>query len=414
MSQFDSRLSISQEQAHETGRRLRRFALVVALVLAGGFVTVFTLKSRQEHQVKSTTAESAAAAPLVNAITVTPSPGTLALKLPGATAAWYESVIYARVDGYVGKWTADIGDRVTKGQVLATIETPDLDAQLAASEAKMKAAEATVIARQADTDFAETTYERWRDSPKGVVSDQEREAKKAAYDSAVAQLNEARAQVTLDKADVDRYSVLARFKQVTAPYDGKITERRIDIGNLVTSGSSSNTTPLYRMTQNDPIRVFVDVPQSAAADMKTEMTAHITASNIPGRVFNGKVTRTSDAIDPQARTLKVEVDLPNRDQTLVPGMYVDVGFDVPTQGLMRVPAAALIFRSGGPEIAVIDKDDHVTFRRIEIARDNGTSVEIASGIAAGDRVALNISNQIADGEKVEVSLSKEGQADVKK
>src|SRR5262249_51473918 len=151
---------------------------------------------------------------------------------------WYESTIYARVDGYVGSWKADIGDHVHKDDVLATIDTPDLDAQLTAARATLNASRAAVASRQADAEFAKTTYERWKNSPPGVVSEQERDAKKAGYDRAVARLNEAQAQVVLDQANVDRYMVLTQFKQVTAPYDGIITARHIDIGNLVTSGST--------------------------------------------------------------------------------------------------------------------------------------------------------------------------------
>jgi RND family efflux transporter MFP subunit len=335
------------------------------------------------------TKTSASAPPLVKVISVSKAPATTLLTLPGATAAWYESTIYARVDGYVGNWTADIGDKVKKGQVLATIETPDLDAQLAATKA-------LVVSRKAAADFAKTTYERWRGSPKGVVSEQEREAKKAEFNSAEAQLR-------LAQADVDRYTALAQFKQVVAPYDGTITERRIDIGNLVTAGSSASTTLLYRMMQSDPMRVFVDVPQSAASNVGKDVTASITANNIPDHIFKGKVTRTADAIDPQARTLRVEVDIPNHDQILVPGMYVNVSFDIPSTGSPQVPAAVLVFRSGGPEVAVVNKDNTVTFHKVIIARDNGNTVEIASGLSVGDQAALNISNQIMDGEKVQIS-----------
>jgi RND family efflux transporter MFP subunit len=301
----------------------------------------------------------------------------------------------------VGSWKVDIGDHVKKGQVLATIETPDLDAKLAAAEAKVKAAQALVVSRQADADFAKTTYVRWKDSPKGVVSEQEREAKKAGYDSAVAQLNEAKAQVGLDQANVDQYTAFTRFKQVVAPYDGTITQRNIDIGNLVVANSAS-TTPLYRMVKDDPIRVFVFVPQSAASDIKIGVEAGIKAYNIPDREFNGKVARTANAIDPQTRTLRVEVDIPNPDHTLVPGMYVNVDFQVPTGGLVQVPAAALVFRSGGPQVGLVDNNDRMTFRKVTIIRDNGETVELGAGVSGGDRVALNIGNQIVDGDSVDV------------
>ncbi|MDE3060333.1 MAG: efflux RND transporter periplasmic adaptor subunit [Pseudomonadota bacterium] len=372
-----------------TGRRIRRKALILVGVLAVGFVAVQVTRSFHTHTLAKNAEIAASALLPVDVITVAAAPATSNLTLPGETAAWYESTIYARVDGYVANWSADIGDQVKKGQVLATIETPELDAQLAAAKAKL-------IAAQADAELAKTTYDRWRDSPKGVVSEQEREEKKAAYSSAVAQ-------VKLSQAGIDRYQALARFKEVTAPYDGRITERRIDIGNLVTAGSNASTTPLYRMAQNNPMRIFVDVPQSAAPDMKKDVEAEITASNLPDRIFRGAIARTADAINPQSRTLRVEVDIPNEDQALVPGMYVNVKFEVPGQGLPQVRAAALVFRNGGPEVAVVDKDHRVHFHKVAIARDNGGTVDIGSGIEVGDQVALNISNQISDGDTVQVN-----------
>jgi RND family efflux transporter MFP subunit len=358
--------------------------------------------------------KQASAPPSIDVITVRNSPSSFPLTLPGETVAWYDSTIYARVDGYVGSWKVDIGDHVKKGQVLATIETPDLDARLVAAEAKVKAAQALVVARQADADFAKTTYARWKDSPKGVVSEQERDAKKAGYDFAVAQLNQAKAQVGLDQALVDQYTALTRFKQVVAPYDGTITERHIDIGNLVTADNSANSTPLYRMVKDDPIRVMVFVPQSAAGDIKVGCTVRIRPGNAPDRKFDGEVTRTANAINPHTRTLRVEADIPNPDHALVPGMYVNVNFEVPTEGLVQVPAAALVFRSGGPEVGVVDKDGRMRFRGVEIVRDNGALVELGSGVSAGDRVGLNISNQILDGDIVEAHESAEARADVRR
>jgi RND family efflux transporter MFP subunit len=394
------------DPATETGHKIRRFALIVGIILLVGFLVVHFTKSHEAGEVASGTAETSSAPALVNVITVEHAPASLALKLPGATAAWYASTIYARVDGYVGTWTADIGDTVKKGQVLATIDTPDLDAQLAAAVAKLRSDAAQVASAEAAQKLANVTYQRWRDAPKGVVSEQERDATRAGNESAIAQLNAAKAQLVVDEALADRYRALSKFKQVTAPYNGKVTERQIDIGNLVTAGSSTSTTLLYKVSQNDPMRVFVDVPQSAAADMQPDVEAKITASNIPGRVFVGKIARTSDAIDPRARTLRVEVDIPNDKQILVPGMYVDVGFEIPSRGLPQVPAAALVFRSGGPQVAVVDQNKQIRFHDVVIARDNGNSVEIGSGVRTGDVLALNISSQIAEGDKVAISQSK--------
>jgi RND family efflux transporter MFP subunit len=324
--------------------------------------------------------------------------------LPGQTAAWHASTIYARVNGYVGKWFVDIGDHVTKGQVLALIETPDLDAELAGAQAQLKAADAQVFVRKAQSDFAKTTYDRWRDSPKGVVSDQEREQKRSDYDSAAATLRSAEADVSLDQARVNQYLALSQFKKVTAPFDGVISQRDIDIGNLVTAGSTSATTPLYVMQQNDPMRVFVDVPQRAAADlMQGRVPVEIQTPGGEGHMFPGSVTRTSQAINIQARTLRVEIDIPNAQNTLVPGMYVKVAFGLQPKGLVQVPAAALIFRSGGPQVAQVDHAGKINFRNVTIARDDGNIVELGSGAEPGDQLALNVSSQIGNGDLVKVN-----------
>ncbi|MDE1901769.1 MAG: efflux RND transporter periplasmic adaptor subunit [Alphaproteobacteria bacterium] len=375
-----------------TGKKLRQLAAGFVIILAVGFVAVRLIKTHEASMLDRATVQSASTPPAVNTVAAQSAPSTLPLKLPGQTSAWYDSTIYARVDGYVGQWSADIGDHVTKGQVLATLETPDLDAQLAAAQAKLKASQALV-------EFTQSTYERWKNSPKGVVSDQERAAKKADYDRAVAQQG-------LDQAELARYQALSQFKQVTAPFDGIVAERHIDIGNLVTAGSTSNMTSLYRIVQDDPMRVFVNVPQSAAGSITDGAAAHVTVDTLPGRVFDGKVARTADAIDRKTRTLRVEVDLPNADHALMPGLYVTVAFDVATPGLVQVPAAALIFKSSGPQVAIIGADGKVDFHNVTIARDNGNTVELSAGVAAGDDVALNISDQVTQGDVVTAHLLK--------
>jgi RND family efflux transporter MFP subunit len=392
------------------GRRMQILAGGVAILLLVGFFLVHHFRAREESLLAQRTAEQSGAPAPVDVVIARPSPTTQTLTLPGETAAWYESTIYARVNGYVAKWYVDIGDQVRKSQILAAIDTPELDAQLVAAQAKLHASEALVKVREAEADFAKTTYDRWRGSPKGVVSDQEREAKKADFDSAVARLNAAHAQVNLDQADVDRLTALTAFKQVTAPYDGTIIERRIDIGNLVTAGSTANTTPLYRMSQDNPMRVFVDVPQRAAGDIVVGTPAHVTASEPPNRDLVGTVARTSQSINTRARTLRVEVDLPNPDDKLVPGMYVEVRFGLKTQALAQVPAAAMVFRASGPQVAVVDSDNTVHFRDVTIARDNGPVVDIGSGVSPGDKIVLNISSQIAEGDKVSASEADDGLA----
>ena len=380
---------------------MQRAAIAVAIALSVGFLLVYASRSRANH----TLAEQAheIAEPVVDIVAVSDDAGGGSLTLPAETAAWYESTIYARVSGYVAKWYVNIGDHVDAGELLASIDTPELDAELAAAKAQLQVAQAQVRVKATAADLARTTYARWRDSPRGVVSEQEREDKKAGDASAEAQLEAARAQVSLDRADVVRLSALQQFKRVTAPYAGTITQRHIDIGDLVTAGSSSNNTSMYRMIQDDPMRVFVDIPQSAAPDlMRVGVPARISAFGSSASVIKGTIARTSDAIDPQARTFRAERDIPNPERRLVPGQYVQVTFALPTHGSRHVPAAALVFRSSEPEVAELGVDGSVHFRSVSILRDDGDTVELGPGVAQGDRLILNVSSALSEGEKVRV------------
>jgi RND family efflux transporter MFP subunit len=383
---------------------LRRAVRLFVIVLVIAFFVVRAVRFFHDRALAHAAEAAAGEAPLVET-TVTQKVADLQrFVLPGETAAWYTSTIYARVNGYVAHWYADLGDHVHKGQLLALIDTPEVDAQLAAARAPHERARADEAMRKAEATFAKVQYERWRDSPKGVVSEQEREQKHAEYDSAAAQSQAAQAQVALNAAQVEQFSALSQFKRVTAPFEGIITARNIDIGNLVTAGSTTATSPLYVMTQNDPMRVFVDVPQSAAADlMQQAVPVSVETRGGAARAYSGHVARTAQAINNRARTLRVEVDLDNADAGLVPGLYVQVAFSLPPRGLVQVPAAALLFRSGGPEVARIGADGRVTFAPVSIARDDGNVVELSAGVAPGDRLALNLSGQVNSGDLVRIA-----------
>jgi RND family efflux transporter MFP subunit len=395
---------VSTSFSAETGRRTKRGMGVTATLLLICFVAVIVVRYFHAHAVAKAGETAYSAPPPVDVVVARPATAGQDLVLPGETAAWFETTIYARVNGYVAKWLVDIGDHVKKGQLLATIETPELDAELEAARAQLKASEAQVQARRAEAEFSKTTNERWRDSPKGVVSEQERESKKADYESSAARLYAANAQVNLDKSKVDQYNALAEFKQVKAPFDGTITERKIDVGNLVTAGSGSTTTPMYRMAQTDPLRIFIDVPQSASGElMKAGVPAEIRATGAVGGVFSGAIARSAESINAQARTMRVEVDMPNATHALVPGMYVNIAFRLPPRGLVEVPAAALIFRASGTQVAKVDAGGKIQFDNVVIARDNGSLVELASGVQPGDKLVLNISSQISSGQTVAVN-----------
>lgn len=388
----------------QTARQLRRGVVLATIVLTLAVLLAGIARWRQQHALSLEADKEARQVAVVSTLRVQAGGGAGDVALPGETAAWFESTIYARVSGYVARWTADLGDKVHQGQTLATIDTPELDAQLRAAEEQLKVAQSQVGIREAELALADTTYQRWRDSPKGVVSDQERDEKKANYDSAQARLNAARAQTALNLAEVDHFRALTAFKRVVAPFDGVITERHVDVGNLVSASAAtaSATVPLYRMMQDDPIRVFVDVPQNLATQVMAQKTPVVvrTQGN-PVHRYDGHVVRSASALDPRARTLKVEIDLPNRRHELVPGAYVDVGFQINDSALVKVPASAIIFRAQGPQVALVDAASHIRFRDVVIARDEGSLLALASGVNAGERVAVNLSRGIAEGDLVE-------------
>ncbi len=326
------------------------------------------------------------------------------MPLAGYVSAWDQTTIYARVSGYVSDWKADIGDRVGKDQSLATIATPELDDQLAAAQAKLKVSEANVAVAQTAADFSKTTYDRYwtslKNEPEGVVSAQEKDETKAAWDSDLAKLEAAKSQVLLDQANVKNLTELSGFKTVRAPFDGVITARRIDLGDLITAGSTASTTSLYSIAQYDKVRVFVDVPQIASGEMKVNTPETFTAREFPARIFKGQIGRTSSAIDPASRTLRVEVDVPNADLALLPGMEIQTVFEIKQAPLLEIPASALMFRAHGQQVAVVDDTGKVSFHDVVIGSDQGEVVEIASGLSLNDRVALNLSSQVSDGDHV--------------
>jgi RND family efflux transporter MFP subunit len=393
----------AREYPKSTGRWMMSIALMMGLALTAAFVEVSRIKAREAYTLDQDTKKSVAMLPLVDVATAKAGPAFSSLLLPGETAAWYRTTLYSRVNGYLADWKVDIGDHVKQGQILATIDTPDLDAQLDAAKAELVASQAETKVKQADADFARSSYDRWRDSPKGVVSDQEREEKKTANDSSVAKLNAAVAKVAVDQAKVDGLTTLTQFKNVTAPFDGIITDRRVDPGDLVSAGSASNTTPIFVIQQTDKIRIFASVPQSVALRLSIGSPVSITTADDSSRFLKGKITRTAGSVDPHARTMLVEVDLPNRDSRLSPGMYVRAEFQAAQAASVRVPASALIFRGKGPQVAIVGKDGTIGFRDVSIASDEGDFVDLASGVKVGEDVALNINNQISNGDKVAIN-----------
>ena len=340
-----------QQPEHDTPpmpppRNLRRVGLVA--VVAAIVIAVFGILQRRGHEAEVAQWTQQQAIPTVAVITPRQGPSVQRLVLPGTVQAWYEAPIYARVSGYLKNWYFDYGAHVKKGDLLAEIDAPDLDAQLAAAEAKLNSARAQVKVREAERQFAETTYARWRDSPKGVVSVQEQEGKQADYNSAVARLNAATAEVAADQGEVDRLKALEEFKRITAPFDGVVTARETDIGALINAGSGTgggNGPELFRVADIHKMRVYVQVPQQLSADIQQGLTADLHLPQYPDKTFKATVATTSSAISTSARTLLVELHADNPDGLLQPGAYARVDFELPSNpDVVRIPTSALIFR----------------------------------------------------------------------
>jgi RND family efflux transporter MFP subunit len=317
------------------------------------------------------------------------------LDLPGNMQAFDDTPIYARTSGYLKKWFVDIGQHVARGQLMATIETPELDEQLMVARADLQSA-------QADLNLANTTSERYQNLLKSdSVSKQETDV---AVSSAVAK----RASVAAAQANVRRLEQLQSFEKIYAPYSGVVTVRNTDIGDLINAGSAtanSTAKELFRIATVKKLRVFVAVPEIYAPDVPNGDTATLTLDEYPGQVFSGKVARNSSSIDPASRTLNVEVDIDNSDGKLLPGAYVFVHFKIPQQSRqLSIPANTLLFRSEGLQVGLV-QNGHVHLQQVTIGKDDGKTVEIASGLNSNDQVILDPSDSLAEGQAVQIATS---------
>ena len=381
-------------------------AVVVAVGVAVGGVMI---RRHNESEVAKWTSELAV--PIV--ATVAPKKGVTGqqIVLPGDIEAWYEAPIYARVSGYLKDWYFDFGAHVTKGQHLAEIDAPDLDAQLAGAKARLASAEAQVKVREAERNFAETTYTRWRESPKGVVSEQETEAKKAEFGSSDARYKAAVAEANVNRSQVDQLTALEAFKRIVAPFDGIVTARNTDVGALINAGSGvgGGTGPqLFRVADVHEMRVFVQVPQEMSANIRAGLTAEMTLPQYPDKTFKAVVSTTSEAINKVSRTLLVELHAANADNLLQPGTFAQVRFNLADNpGMLRIPTSALIFRENGAEVALLGPDNKVELKHVKLGRNLGTEFEVLGGLAASDTVINSPPDSLSEGEVVKTA--KDGQ-----
>jgi len=364
--------------------------LIAALVLAGIVYRLIGRAADERHLDNQTKLD---AIPTVDVITPSVTGAGSEIALPGNTQAFDDTPIYARTSGYLKQWFVDIGQHVTKGELMATIETPELDEQLQVAQADLKSA-------QADLNLANTTSDRYQNLLKlNSVSQQE-------TDVAVSGAAARRAAVEAAEANVRRLSQLQSFEKVYAPYSGIVTQRNTDIGDLINAGSStsSNTAKeLFHIASVNQLRVFVAVPEVYAPDIHNGDTATLTLDEYPGQLFTGTVTRNSNSIDPSSRTLNVEVDVNNHNEKLLPGAYAFVHFKIPAQSReFSIPSDALLFRAQGLQVGIV-RDGHVHLQSITIGKDNGKSVEVATGLSPGDKVILSPSDSLAEGQPVNIA-----------
>jgi len=393
------------QKPQKSSRNLRWTGICAGVVAV--FIAAFGILQRRGHEAEVAHWTQKRAIPTVALITPKEGMAAQRLTLPGTVQAWYEAPIYARVNGYLKDWYFDYGAHVKKGQVLAEIETPDLDAQLAAVKAKLNSARSLVNVREAEKQFAESTYQRWRSSPKGVVSVQEQESKQADYNSALAQLNAAKAQVDADQGEVDRLDAMESFKKIIAPFDGVVTARETDIGALINAGSGTgggSGPELFRVADIHKMRIYVQVPQQLSAGIRPGLTAELRLPQYPGKTFQATVATTSSAISTTARTLLVELQAENPQGQLQPGAYAQVDFSLPSNpDIVRIPTSALMFREHGLQVAVVGADDKIELKPVTLGRNLGTEVEVLTGLTTADRVVNSPPDSLSAGDTVRIA-----------
>jgi RND family efflux transporter MFP subunit len=378
------------------GARRRTTVVFTAFFCAGFAVLIFSgIRSRLEADKRLQEKVRSSAIPMVEVIH--PKAGSTAqeIELPGTTEAFTEAPIYARTSGYLKQWFFDIGAHVKRGQLLAEIETPELDQQLQQTENDLRTAQANLY-------LAQVTADRWVTLLKqAVVSKQE-------TDQAVSDFNAKRATVDSASANVRRLQQLQEFEHVYAPFDGVITARDTDIGALVQNGNTPGQKELFRLAAIDELRVYISVPEVYATVVKSGETVTLTLDAFPGEKFTGTIVRNSSSIDLTSRTLNVEVDVDNPTRRLLPGAYAFVYLKLPaTPGAVTIPTNALLFRAEGLRVAAV-RNGEVKLVPITIGHDYGSMVEVTSNLTTNDAVIIDPSDSIMDGSRVEIADSSQG------
>jgi RND family efflux transporter MFP subunit len=365
---------------------------VVLLLLIIGAVIAALIRVHDNHVLANETERESI--PTVTVIHPTAEKPDEELVLPGTLQAYEESPIYARTNGYLLRWYKDIGSHVTKGELLADIDTPEVDQELM----QVRANRQQIVAQ---LDLAKINADRYVGLRKtDSVSQQEADQQASGYQQAKANLDAA-------DATVRRLEELESFKHVYAPFTGVLTKRNVDPGALINAGGTGKE--LFDMARVDPLRVYISVPQSYSPAIKNGMDAWVTLQELPGQKFKGTVARTAEAIDQMTRTLLTEVDVPNNDGRLLPGSFGEVHFRVGINAQkVTIPVNAMLFRQEGPRVAIVDSNGKVHLRPITIGRDYGTTLEVLSGVDLLDQMVINPADSLEEGQQVNVAPANQG------
>ena len=367
-------------------RRAKILVVVVLVLLAVGAGRTVLSRLSNEKLLEAGTAERAKQ--YVKTVFPKASDTGQTLALPGTLQGFVQSPIAARASGYVKRWYKDIGSRVEKGELLAELETPEIDQQLSQAVAAREQAASSLT-------LATSSMERWEAlRKKDAVSQQELDERRSGD-------AQARANLAAADANVERLRQLEGFKRVVAPFAGVITRRNVDVGDLIDAGGAGRA--LFMLTQTDPLRVYINVPQSYAQLIKPGQEVSVTQAELLGQTFHGKVARTSASIDAATRTMQIEVSLPNRDGALLPGAYVQVSLPLQSSKALTISTNALLFRGEGMRVAVVDSASRVRLRPIKIGRNYGETVEVLDGVVGSDQLVLNPSDSLAEGDQVAIA-----------
>ena len=381
---------VEQDGAERRKLQLRVKQVGVIVVIVALILAVWGIASRihSRSELRKNAAENA----VLTVVTAQPqlSDAGNELVLPGIVQAYTESPIYARTNGYLRIWYTDIGARVHKGQLLAEIETPEVDRELAQARADLDTAEANFA-------LSKLTNDRWQ----GLLKTQA--VSKQDADNRAGDAQAKAAMVESARQNVKRLSDLESFKRVLAPFDGVVTARNTDVGYLINAGQSANA-ELFRVADIKKLRIYAQVPEAYAAATETGLKAQLHFTERPGKTYDADTVRTSNALDPTARTLQVELQLDNRESQLFPGSYTEVHFRLPSStNTLRLPANTILFRSDGLQVAVVQNQDTIKIKKIIQGRDFGKTVEILAGVDASDAVVVNPPDSISDGMHVRIA-----------